>query len=93
MGGDPTSMIVMIGLMFAVMYFFMIRPQQKRMKEMKKFREGLEKGSKVVSTGGIHGKVVEVRENKTVLVDSGGTKLVFDKESLTPNFDTTTQRK
>ncbi|MFY0672225.1 MAG: preprotein translocase subunit YajC [Bacteroidia bacterium] len=93
MAGGNSSFLIMIVLMFGVMYFFMIRPQQKRMKEMKKFREGLDKGSKVVSTGGIHGKVVEVRENKTVLVDSGGTKLVFDKESLTPTFDTSTQQK
>ncbi len=93
MAGGNSSFLIMIVLMFGVMYFFMIRPQQKKMKEMKQFRNSLEKGSKVVSTGGIHGKVVEVRENNTVLIDSGGTKLVMDKESLTPSFDTTQQTK
>ena len=85
---DPgMSNMVMIGLVIIVAYFFMIRPQQKRAKELKNFRESLAKGSKVVSTGGIHGKVMEVRENNTVLVDTGGGKLVFEKESLSPIFD------
>lgn len=87
MEGGNSSFLIMLGLMFVVMYFFMIRPQQKKMKELKEFRSKLEKGSKVVSTGGVHGKVVEVKENNTVLVDSGGTKLIFDKESLTPVFE------
>ncbi|MGB0431104.1 MAG: preprotein translocase subunit YajC, partial [Bacteroidia bacterium] len=68
MAGGNSSFLIMIVLMFVVMYFFMIRPQQKKMKEMKQFRNNLEKGKKVVSTGGIHGKVVEVKENNTVLV-------------------------
>ncbi|MBI1183046.1 preprotein translocase subunit YajC [bacterium] len=85
-GGSSTSLIF-LGAMLVIMFFFFIRPQQKRMKELKAFRNSLEKGSKVVSTGGIHGKVVEVRENNTILVDSGGTKLIFDRESLTPSFD------
>jgi preprotein translocase subunit YajC len=59
----------------------------QRMKEMKNFRQALEKGSKVVTTGGIHGKVVELRENNTVLVDSGGTKIIVDRESLNPGFE------
>jgi len=87
MQGSNMTSLLMIGAMLVVMFFFFIRPQQKRMKELKTFRNSLEKGSKVVSTGGIHGKVVEIRENNTVLVDSGGTKLVFDRESLTPSFD------
>lgn len=79
--------LVMFGLIIVVFYFFMIRPQQKKMKELKKFREAMEKGSKVVSSGGIHGKVVEVRENNTVVVDANGNKLIFEKEALSPSFN------
>ena len=79
--------MIMMALVFVVMYFFMLRPQQKRMKELKAFRESLSKGSKVVSTGGIHGTVVEVKENDTVLVNSGGTKLIMDKKALSASFD------
>ena len=90
--GGNYNFLIMLGLMFVVMYFFMIRPQQKKMKELKSFREALEKGSKVVSTGGIHGKVVEVKDNNTILVDSGGTKVIFDKEALSPIFDNTPKK-
>lgn len=68
----------------AIFYFFMIRPQAKRAKEAKKFRESLEKGTRVVTIGGIHGKVVEVQD-KTVLVDVGGTKITFEKSAISPD--------
>lgn len=87
MGDQGMNTLIMMGAVFVVAYFFMIRPQQKKAKELKNFREALAKGSKVVSTGGIHGKVMEVRENNTILVDTGGGKLIFEKESLTPVFD------
>lgn len=82
------SNMIMIGMVLVVAYFFMIRPQQKRAKELKNFRNSMAKGTKVVSTGGIHGKVIEVRDNNTVLVDTqAGSKLIFERESLTPEFD------
>lgn len=59
--------ILMIVLVFVVFYFFMIRPQAKRQKEIQKFQNSLEKGSKVVTQGGVYGKVKEVRENIIVL--------------------------
>jgi preprotein translocase subunit YajC len=69
----------------AVFYFFMIRPQAKRAKDAKKFREALGKGTKVVTIGGIHGKVLEVQE-KTVLIDTmTGMKLKVEKSAISPD--------
>lgn len=76
------STVIMMVLMFGVLYFFMIRPQQKKAKDARKFRESLQKGAKVVTIGGIHGKVVEVSE-KTVLMEvSDGVKLRFEKSAV-----------
>jgi len=71
----------MIVLMIGVFYFFMIRPQMKKQKELKKFRENLASGDKIVTIGGIHGKILEVTDT-TVLVTSEGTKLRFDKSAV-----------
>ena len=70
-----------IGLMFFVFYFFMIRPQMKKQKELKKFREGLAKGDHIVSIGGIHGRILEVT-NTTVLIESEKTKIRLDKSAV-----------
>ena len=73
--------ILFIGLMFFVFYFFMIRPQMKKQKELKKFREGLAKGDHIVSLGGIHGRILEVTD-KTVLIESEKTKIRLDKSAV-----------
>ena len=61
-GGDMTSFLIMMVLIFLVMYFMMIRPQQKRQKELNNFRNSLEAGQKVITAGGIYGKIKEVKE-------------------------------
>ena len=68
-------------MILVVFYFFMIRPQMKKQKELKKFRENLSVGDKVVTIGGIHGKLLEVNES-TVLVNSEGSKIRFDKSAI-----------
>ena len=73
--------LVMLGLMVLIFYFFMIRPQMKKQKELKNFRENLKAGDKVVTIGGIHGKILEVSDT-TVLVQAEGTKLRFDKSAI-----------
>ena len=81
-GGIPVQTIVMFGLIFVVFYFFMIRPQVKKQKDQKKFVEELKKGDKVVTTSGIHGRIVEVGE-KIVTVDvDNGVKLRFHKSHI-----------
>ena len=75
---------LMIAAMIGVMYFFMWRPESKRRKEMQKFREGLKKGDKIVTAGGIYGVVKEVKDNEPTLlieVDSNVT-LRVDKNMI-----------
>ncbi len=68
-------------LMIVVLYFFMIRPQLKKQKEVKKFRENMKTGDKVVTIGGIHGKILEMNDS-TVLISSEGTKIRLDKSAV-----------
>jgi preprotein translocase subunit YajC len=75
------NQLVMLVLIMVIIYFFMIRPQTKRQKELKKFRENLQVGDKVVTIGGIHGKILEIAET-TVLINSEGSKLRLDKSAL-----------
>lgn len=75
------NQIVMLVLILVIFYFFMIRPQMKKQKEIKKFREGLKTGDKVVTIGGIHGKILEVAES-TILISTEGGKLRLDKTAV-----------
>ncbi|MDE6454238.1 MAG: preprotein translocase subunit YajC [Muribaculaceae bacterium] len=77
----------LIIILFVVFYFFMIRPQQKRQKEIRKFRESLGKGDSVVTAGGIHGKIVEASENATyfLLEVAPGVRIRIDKGSVYPS--------
>jgi preprotein translocase subunit YajC len=87
-----TNQLVMIVLMIAVFYFFMIRPQMKKQKELKKFREGLKAGDKIVTIGGIHGKILEIAD-ATVLIQSEGTKLRIEKSAVSSSMEDTLQAK
>lgn len=71
-------------LIAVVFYLFMIRPQMKRTKEAKQYRESIAQGDKVVTIGGIHGKVLEVTDT-TLLISSDGTKLRIEKSAVSPN--------
>ena len=77
-------------LVFVVFYFFMIRPQMKMQKEMTNYRNSLKKGDKVVTTGGIYGKIYEVKDNYVMLEVGGDLKLKVDKSALVkdPTADT-----
>ncbi len=83
-GGGVTQSLIMFGLIGLVFYLFMIRPQMKRTKEAKQFRESIATGDKIVTIGGIHGKILEVAET-TILISSEGTKLRIEKSSISPN--------
>lgn len=84
--GGGWMMWVMLILIFVVMWFFMIRPQRKQQKELEKFRNSLEKGSKVVTVGGIYGKVVEIQE-KTLLIEiDNNVKIKVDKASVVKDY-------
>ncbi len=71
----------MLVLILVVFYFFMIRPQMKKQKELKKFRESMAVGDKVVTIGGIHGKILEVADS-TILIATESGKLRMDKSAV-----------
>ena len=70
-------------IMFVVMYFLMIRPQQKRQKEMKSMMEALAKGDEVVTAGGILGRVVQVKDAYVTLEVATGTEMIVQKNAVT----------
>jgi preprotein translocase subunit YajC len=81
--GQPGYMqFVLIGVIFVVFYFFMIRPQMKKAKDAKKYMETLEKGSKVVTIGGIHGKIIEVQDTTFIIEVEGGNRLKLQKSAV-----------
>lgn len=73
-------------LIIFVFYFFMIRPQLKKQKEQKKFRESLNKGDKVVTIGGVHGKIVEVKENVVVIEIAKDMNIRIEKSAISSDF-------
>lgn len=79
---DPNAGLMNIGLMVVIIvifYFFMIRPQMKRQKELKKFREELKRGDKVVTTGGLYGKIVDIQDTTITLEVADKINLKVDK--------------
>lgn len=80
--------VVMFLLIIVVFYFFMIRPQMKKQKEGKKFMESLEKGQRIVTIGGLHGKIEEVRETTVIIAVEGGGKLKVEKRAISPDSQT-----
>ena len=83
------STFIMLGLMMVVFYFFMIRPQMKKAKDEKKFRSELTKGQKIVTIGGIHGKIVDLKENTvSIEVDNSGNKLKIERSAISMNNTT-----
>jgi preprotein translocase subunit YajC len=79
--GFGTQQIIMFGLIAIVFYFFMIRPQVKKSKDQKKYVNELKKGDKVVTTAGIHGRIIDVSE-ATFLVEVDNGKIRFDKSAI-----------
>lgn len=82
--GGGMSGIFMIVAMVVIFYFFMIRPQNKKQKEIKRQREAMKKDDKVVTAGGIHGRIREVRENVLKIEIAPNTSIIVDKASVYP---------
>jgi len=81
-GGNPMmSLVFMVGI-FAVFYFLMIRPQQRKQKEQIKFRESVKKGDKIVTIGGIHGKIVEVQKETILLEIDKGVRITLERSAI-----------
>jgi preprotein translocase subunit YajC len=84
-GGGNFSMIIMMVAIFAIMYFFMIRPQQKKQKEIMNFRNNLTIGQEVVTAGGIYGKIKELDVTTVTLEIASGVKIKMDRNSIYAN--------
>ncbi len=82
--GAPNMMMQLLPflLIIVVFYFFMIRPQMKRQKELRKYRENLKKGDKIVTTGGIYGKVVELKQDYLVVEIADNVNIKIDKAGV-----------
>jgi preprotein translocase subunit YajC len=74
----PLLMILMIG----ILYFFMIRPQQKKAKDQKKFAEEIKKGDYVVTIGGVHGRIAEVEDDTIIVEVERGARIKFSKSAV-----------
>ncbi len=81
-GSGAMSQLVMILLIIVVFYFFMIRPQMKKAKQEKLFKESLVKGDKVVTIGGVHGKIIEVNETTFMIEVDTNVKLRVEKTAV-----------
>ena len=83
-GDGGMGMILMLVAMFAIMYFFMIRPQQKKQKEIQKFRNNIEKGQNVITAGGVYGTVRDIDEANNILIleVASGVRIRVDRNSV-----------
>ena len=81
-GGSLVSTIIMFGAIFAIFYFMIIRPQQKRAKEREKLLSNIEKGDKIVTSGGVHGTIVGL-EDKTALIEiATNVKIKIERSAI-----------
>lgn len=93
-GAEPNPLMSFLPLILIVVvfYFFMIRPQMKRQKDLRKFRESIQKGDNVVTTGGIYGKVAEIKETTILLQVDEGVKLKVDKSAVVKDMSDVAQK-
>lgn len=85
MGGEGnifSSLIIPLALMFAVFYFLLIRPQQKRQKARNSMLDSLQKGDSVIKIGGIHGNIVDINDEKVTLKVNDDMRLTFERNSI-----------
>ena len=91
--GSTWTSLLPLFLILVVFYFFFIRPNAKKSKDQKKFREALKKGDKVVTLGGIHGKVAEVKETMVILEVGNQVRLTVEKSAIAMNTEDIGQTK
>ncbi len=84
-GGGGSSMLIFILLMILIFYFFMIRPQQKKQKKIEEARNSLQRGDKVVTIGGIHGKITDIKDNTFTIEIAHDVRIEVDKAAISFN--------
>lgn len=93
-GGGGAMMPIMLVGMIAVMYFFMIRPQQKRAKEQKKFAESMNTGDKIVTASGIHGRITRANDDGTLVIEvDRNTNITMDRSAISMEMTTAYQKR
>lgn len=80
--GSPLPMFMFLGLIFIVMYLFIIRPQRKKEKELQKLRDAIKKDDVIITAGGIHGKVMDVQEETVTIAVESAAKMKIEKSSI-----------
>ncbi|MFH1121487.1 MAG: preprotein translocase subunit YajC [Bacteroidota bacterium] len=80
--GSGYQSLIFLGLIMVVFYFLFIRPQAKKAKDLKKFREALKKGDKIITIGGIHGKIIEVQETTFTIEVEDSSRLRVEKSAV-----------
>jgi len=80
--GNPYMQFVFFGAIILVFYFFMIRPQQKKAKDAKKFQDEIAKGDYVVTIGGAHGRIAEIEDDTFILEVEKGGRIKFSKTAI-----------
>ena len=91
--GGGSSMLIFILLMILIFYFFMIRPQQKKQKKLEEARNSLQRGDKVVTIGGIHGKIPDIKDNTFTIEIAHDVRIEVDKAAISFNEATLNQPK
>lgn len=89
---DQYQPLVMITLVAAIFYFLMIRPQQKKQKEIMRLRDAMKTGDKVVAAGGIHGRIKEIAEATILIEVSEGVRIRVEKQTVLPIADDKPQK-
>ena len=92
-GLEKYSFPLMMVLMFGILYFFMIRPQQKKAKDQKKFTEEIKKGDYVVTIGGIHGRIAEIEDDTFIVEVERGARIKFSKSAVSMDSTKTAANK
>ena len=92
-GAGLVPNLIFIGVIIVIFYFFMLRPQQKKQKDQKQFRENLKVGDKIITIGGVHGKIVELNAETVTIDIDRGVKVTFEKTSISDELSKKIQAK
>ncbi len=87
MSGEMLMLIVQFGLLGLIIYFFMIRPENKRRKAVATMQSSLQKGDRVVTIGGIHGRIHSLEEATITLINDEGSKWTFERNAISRKID------
>ena len=85
-GDGGMSFLLFIGLFFVIIYFFMIRPQTRKARNQRVFLQSIQKGDRIVTVGGIHGRILQVNDDSYLIEVDGNTKLKIEKSVISLEF-------